>query len=302
MSDSSISSQNNEQILNDIQNLQKMEQNLFSNLETNRNLTTDQQQKIIEKMNEISNMRISLYQTLSGMNIFFKNALSSSVGTLQEQASAIDIVENELNQSKRRLEALQAEKNNKIRLVEINDYYSDKYAEHTQLMKIIIYTLVPIICFAILNNKGLLPNQIYYGLLIIVAFIGAYYFWIRYASIVMRDNMNYQEYNWGFNPSDLPSGASTSGDDPWASTSMSGTCIGEYCCSDGLSWDSSLGQCVVSTVDTTTTTSGTTESFLTEPMVNNVLTKTQPGKYKTDYNLAAIQAPMSKSFINGSKK
>ena len=162
MSDPSNNSQNNEQILNDIQSLQQMEQQLFNNLETNTSLTPQQQQSIVQKMNQLSNMRINLYQTLSGVNGFFQNALASSIGTLQEQSTAIGIVESELNTAKKRLEALEAEKNNKIRLVEINDYYGDKYAEHSQLMKIIIFTLVPVIILALLNNKGILPNTIYY--------------------------------------------------------------------------------------------------------------------------------------------
>jgi hypothetical protein len=58
---------------------------------------------------------------------------------------------------------------------------------------------------------------------------------------------------------------------------MPGTCIGQYCCSDGQTWDSSLNQCVG--------TSNITESFLTETMVNNVLIKKQPGKYKPDVNM-----------------
>ena len=37
----------------DIQSLQQMEQDLFTSLETNTNLTPQQQQKIIEKMNHI---------------------------------------------------------------------------------------------------------------------------------------------------------------------------------------------------------------------------------------------------------
>ena len=123
--------QNNEQILNDIQYLQRMEQQLFRSLETNTNLTPQQQQKIVEKMNQISNMRVNLYQTLSGVNNFFGSALSSSIGTLKEQSVAIGIVENELNRAKKRLAALELEKNNKIRLVEINEYYGEKYAEHT---------------------------------------------------------------------------------------------------------------------------------------------------------------------------
>jgi hypothetical protein len=287
-------SQNNEQILNDIQTLQQMEQQLFNNLETNSSLTPQQQQDIVEKMNQISNMRINLYQTLSGVNSFFQNALSSSVGTLQEQTVAIGIVENELNQAKKRLKALEAEKNNKIRLVEINDYYGDKYAEHSQLMKIIIFTLVPVIILAILNNKGILPNFIYYALLVIICIVGAYFFWIRYFSIISRDNMNYQEYDWYFNAATAPSDSSTSANDPWMSNINLGTCVGQQCCSNGQLWDASLNQCIGTS---------TVETFMTEGMVEKMLTKKQPGKYNNDYVIGdSYQAPMSKSFINNGNK
>lgn len=267
--------ENNEQILNDIQSLQQMEQQLFSNLESNPNLSTNEQQKTIEKMNQLSNMRVNLYQTLSGVNNYFENALNTSIGALKEQVAAIGIVENELNRAKRRLEILEQEKNNKIRLVEINTYFGDKYAEHSQLMKIIIFTLIPIIIISVLNNKGILPNTIYYILLVIVSLIGAYFFWGRFASIIMRDNMNYQEYAWGFNPNDISTGSSST-TDPWSGNLNLGTCIGDACCSPGLIYDSSLNQCV---------SSSGTESFITESMVNNILTKKQPNNYKEAVNL-----------------
>jgi hypothetical protein len=289
--------ENNEQILNDIQSLQQMEQQLFNSLETNTTLSPQAQQQIVEKMNQLSNMRINLYQTLSGVNGFFQNALSSSVGTLQEQTVAIGIVENELNQAKKNLEVLEAEKNNKIRLVEINDYYGEKYSEHSQLMKIIIFTLVPVIILAFLNNKDILPNTIYYILLIIVVIIGSYFFWVRIASIIMRDNMNYQEYSWYFNPSKAPSGAASS-TDPWLSNNMPGTCIGQECCSAGQIWDASLNVCVG---DSTVVVPPVTESFLTETMVNNALTKRQHGKHKPDVNMGNIHYNQSQSFINNSR-
>jgi hypothetical protein len=141
---------------------------------------------------------------------------------------------------------------NKIRLVEINNYYGDKYAEHSQLMKIVIYTLVPVILLATLNNAGILPSSIYYGLLIIVSAIGGFYFWKRFASLIMRDNMNYQEYDWGFDPSSVRATpiAAASTSDPWANTlSVSGTCVGQGCCSDGLSWSKTLNQCTTPTAD-----------------------------------------------------
>lgn len=263
--------ENNEQILNDIQSLQQMEQKLFSNLESNPNLSTEKQQQIIEKMNQLSNMRVNLYQTLSGVNNYFENALNTSIGSLKEQVVAISIVEQELNRSKKRLEILEQEKNNKIRLVEINNYYGDRYAEHSQLMKIIIFTLVPVIILALLNNKGILPNTIYYILLIIVSLIGAFFFWKRFSSIIMRDNMNYQEYNWFFDPNSASTSTTTSTDDPWESNLNFGTCVGDACCSSGLTYDESINQCV--------------ESFMTESMVNNVLTKNQTGNYKDAVNL-----------------
>ena len=104
MTDNSNVQNNNQQILNDIQSLQSMEQQLVSNLESNPNLTSEQQQQIISKINQISNMRINLYKTLSGVNSFFQTALSSSQNTLKEQTEVISIVENELNNSKAQLQ------------------------------------------------------------------------------------------------------------------------------------------------------------------------------------------------------
>lgn len=271
--------ENNEQILNDIQSLQKMEQQLFSNLESNPNLTTSQQQQIIEKMNQLSNMRVNLYQTLSGVNNYFENALNTSIGSLKEQVIAIGIVENELDRAKKRLEILEEEKNNKIRLVEVNSYFGDKYAEHSQLMKIVIFTLIPVIILALLNNKGFLPNTIYYILLVIVSLIGAIFFWYRFTSIIMRDNMNYQAYNWHFNPNAAPSGSSSI-NDPWSGGVDYGTCIGDACCSPGLTYDTSINQCVKPVSSSTGK-----ESFITDSIANQVLTQTQPGNYKQAINL-----------------
>ena len=298
---SNDSQQTNEQILNDIQTLQTMEQQLFSNLENNPNLTTQQQQQIVQKMNQLSNMRINLYQTLSGVNNYYQNALNSSQGTLKEQTVAIYIVENELNSAKKRLEALDVEKMNKIRLVEINNYYGDKYVEHGNLMKIIIFTLVPVIILAILNKNSILPNTIYYILVIIIAAIGAYFFWLRFGSIITRDNMNYQTYDWYFDPSTAPTG-SASNTDPWASLGSLGTCIGQECCSAGQLYDETIDQCVGNStappsLTDTYASQTTTESFVTEGMIEKVLSQTENGKYKSDVGLGMIQPNKSESFI-----
>ena len=267
--------QNNQQILSDIESLQSIEQDLFNNLENNPNLTTQQQTKIIDKINNVSNMRINLYQTLSGINNYFQGAMTSSQGILQDQSAAISIVETELNKAKRRLKLLEEEKNNKIRLVEINNYYGDKYSEHSNLMKIIIAMLIPIIILTILNSKGILPSPIFYILVGLISFVGAIYFWKRMISIYMRDHMNYQEYDFPFDASTAPApGTSTTTSDPWLTTTpVTGTCVVSACCSTSQTYDASSNLCV----------DNTTETF-----INNVFTKNSYNSKKPDFTLDSI--------------
>ena len=275
--------ENNEKLLNDIQTLQQIEQQFFTTLETNTSLSPNEKKKILDKINQISNMRINLYQTLSEINNYYGSTLSTSLGTLKQQTAAIAVIEDELNRSKKNLEMLELEKNNKIRLVEINNYYGEKYQEHASLMKIIIFTLIPIIILSILNNKNLLPNFLYYILLLIICVIGVFYFWYRYLSIIMRDNINYQKYDWGFNPKTAPKGSSNT-QDPWLSLKRPGTCIGESCCSNGQIWNPNLNQCIGTSTIVDENIKPKQPSLLslemqaaTETFVNNILTKTADG-------------------------
>jgi len=278
-------SQNNEEILNNIQMLQTYEQDLMRELENNPNLSSQQKQKIIEKIQKLTNIRSGLYATLSGLNSFYQSALSSSTGTLEQQTAAIDIVENEINRAKRRLQYLEMEKNNKIRLVEINQYYGDKYEEHTNLMKIVIFTLVPVIILTIVYNSGLLPSRIYYILFIIIGIIGAIYFWKTYTSIITRDNMNYNEYNWAFDAKSAPKGTG-SDKDPWAGLGTLGTCIGEACCQPDQTYDNTLNQCISGGKKCVKEGLQLLEgSYINEDTMYKGLTKTAPNKYKADVNL-----------------
>lgn len=244
--------ESNQDILNDIQNLQKIEQELFNSLETNPNLSVQQKEKITKKIDQITNMRINLYKTLSDVNGFFQNSLKSSHGTLNDQSVAISIVESELNKMKENLNLLQTEKNNKMRIIQINKYYGDKYAEHSSLMKIIIFTLVPVIILTIINRTGILPSIVYYILLCIIVGVGAYYFWYRYSSIITRDPLNYNEYDWDFNVRTAPEPPKGETVDPWASSLAGGICVGQACCTPDQTYDTKIDKCITNNSKLTT--------------------------------------------------
>jgi hypothetical protein len=237
---------NIEQLLNDIQSLQETEQKLFNSLESNVFLTTDQQKKIVDQINKISEMRLNLYKTLGGVNQFYQNILFNAQTVSNQQKQAIQVVENQLNESKKKLSYLKNEKNNKIRLLQINDYYGQKYSEHASLMKYIIYMLIPIILISLLYNFGFLPSFLFYILIIIIAIIGSIYIINKMVSIWNRDNMNYQAYDWNFKLRGAPSVKDTKGsDNPWLSSNFNlGTCIGDACCSPGTLYDTTINKCI----------------------------------------------------------
>jgi len=305
MSGSNIEETNN-QILIDIQNLQAIEQEMFSDLEENPNLTQQQQQAIVQKINQISSMRLNLYETLNGVTGYFQNSLYNSQGTLKDQEAAINIVEEELNRAKVKLRILEEEKNNKIRLIEINTYYGEKYQEHTQLMKIIIFTLVPIIILAILNNKGLLPAAIYYGLVVIISIIGAYFMWGKLASMWNRSNMNYQEYNWpDYKPSQTSTSSSTTTTtDPWANgvyiNDPSNGCEDQYCCAPGTTYDASINQCIVTgSTPPTTSSAPAASSSSTFGEISSSLTGYSLGSPNSSESFLNFGSPnSSESFVN----
>ena len=270
----------NEQLLNDIQTLQNIEEKLFISLDSDPILTTEQQEKIIGKINSISQMRMNLYKTLGGVNQFFQDALTNTESVLNQQKMAIKLVEDNLNNSKKKLQDLELQKNNKIRLIEINDYYGEKYDEHTTLMKYVIYTLIPIIIISILFNIGILPSFLFYLLLVIVTTIGSVFIIYRMMSIWNRDNMYYQNFDWGFNSKNAPTSDSENSSNPWSLPDMNmGACIGDLCCSPGTVYDNTINKCVIPGItqtqhtsqDITQLTSQTQPT--TETFMNNIFTK-----------------------------
>jgi hypothetical protein len=284
----SIQINNNEKILKDIKSLQNIEQDLFKTLETNPFITSEEQKKILKKINSISQMRIDLYQTLGDVNGLYKNTLVHSRETLRQETFAIAIIEKQLNEAKKKLKRLESEKNNKVRLIEINDYYGEKYNEHSILMKYIIFMLVPIIIISFLFNKGFLPKFIFYFLLILISVVGLVFIVYRLLSIWSRDNMNYQEYLWSFNIKNAPTVIKKNGgnSDPWLSGSGLGigTCVGSNCCTTGMTYDNNLDKCIPD--KSTCSQKSKTESF-----INDILTQKSSLYKKPDITLDSIIMP-----------
>jgi hypothetical protein len=270
----------NDQLLNNIKSLQTTEMKLYDSLE-NQQLTFDKKQQIIDQINKISQMRINMYTILKDSYSNYQENVSTSRNTLNDQMVSIDIIENELNDSKRRLNYIQAEKYNKLRLVGINTYYGKQYNAHKEIMKTVVFVCIPVLILTILANKGILPGQLNFLLSGIIIIIGSIIIGYQIIDLFNRDNMNFDEYDWYFNKKDA-SASSTSTDtsgsssDPWAT--IPSTCIGAECCNDNNIYDSTQNKCIPTAEynanqATTTGSIDTTSKTTTESMISGVLSK-----------------------------
>lgn len=243
-----------------IQNLQTIESQLLQNLEMNLaqgNLTENEINTTINQINSIASMRMNLYDSLGTNNQFYQTNLKMANDTLYQQTQVLDILESKLNDNRKKIIALAENKNNNIRLAEINSYYSEKYKAQARFMKIVIILILPVLISAILLKRGLIPYIVFKIISVIVGVISFFFLVNQLYFFSTRNNMVYQQTNVQFNTKKLSSspfgdssGNDVSGNDPWftsynnSSSNNSNYCVGSNCCSTGMSYDTSLNQCI----------------------------------------------------------
>lgn len=265
----------NTQVLNDISQLQTSEQALYDSLD-DPNLDISEKQTIIRRINEISQMRLNMFANVNNMYSFYQQNISASRDISGEQLAAIEIIEKELNETKRRMNLLKDQQTNKLRMVEINTYYGKRYNAHTKIMKIIVVGCIPIILLSVLASKGYILPNIYaflIGLIIVtIGFLLVY----QLIDISNRDNMNWDEYSWKFNKTTAPAPSMVDPhiqvNVPWSMPAI--LCVGSSCCSAGSTYDSVSNTCMPNvitpaTVNSSATTASTTVTDATTTTATN---------------------------------
>jgi hypothetical protein len=241
----------NTELSNYIDKISKVEQQLIEQIGNAKDPT--EQAKLSNNLLLIQDTRVNLINALSSINAYYSQNLLGSSHTLEQQTNAVAIMDKEMEQAKKRLAYINEQKENKLRVVEINQYYSASYAEWTHLVKILIIT---ILAFAIVINITtyfpILPSEVYSMLMFIISVVSLYYIFITIVSIYSRDNMVYDEYNWNFNINSAPKMGTGAFTNSFKLPSML-ACIGENCCQDGTLWNNDIGKCIVPEVSTTTT-------------------------------------------------
>jgi hypothetical protein len=222
--------------IKNIKDLQDLEKTLYSSIENSASSPSppslQEQEQAIRRINELSKMRGTLFGSLQDSYMMNQYQVAQTRNDLVDELTSVKVIEGELNNSKHQMNALKQEKINKLRMVEINTYYGKRYESHTDLMKIIIITCVPILLITILSKKNIIPQNIANILLAVIVVIFIIIIWNRTRDILFRDNMDYDQYEFPFDPQnvDLDSGDSSNIVYLPQELDMGIQCVGDACC------------------------------------------------------------------------
>jgi hypothetical protein len=241
-------SERNNQVLSGILQLQKTEKELYVNLAI-PNLSSDEKQRIINQINELSQMRTDMYSNLKNLYSDYQACAENLNTATHLQIKSIDAMEDELNQIKIHLNEIDQMKVDKLRTVEINNYYAKRYNAYKNIMFVVSISCIPILLLTILNNNTVIPSNVYGLIVSLITIIASYFIFKQYLDISNRDTINWDSYSWYFDKNNAPKPGESSSENVYEETSNEETsnefCIGPDCCKIGSVYDANSNSCVL---------------------------------------------------------
>ena len=243
-SQSALYRQKNQDTLQLIKNLSEAEEELTRKLAYTNNKKN--RRNLENSIRTISETKENLVTALGSLSKYYTSNLENASRTLDQQSEAVAIIDREMQIAKKRLEYVNSQKANKMRKVEINQYYAANYQEKTLLLKWILLLIAVLVVFYYVKSIfDMVPPLIYALILTVILVFFGYKMLKIFLSLNARSKMVYDEYSWKFDTENAPAWDPDSKSmDPFRLPPS--TCIGEGCCSEGIFYDKELGVCVPS--------------------------------------------------------
>ena len=240
--------QKNDEILSYIDELNKIESEFTQKLEVASDPAT--RGRLEESIQLVQQTRGNLTNALGSLNSYYSTNLQNSGDTLRQQEEAVAIIDREMQLAKARLGYINKQKDNKMRQVEINQYYNEYYLERTELIKWVMLAIAIGLAYIYLQYRVTAVPPVIYNIIsvILVGFFG-YKILMLILSINARSKMMYQEYSWSFNKDkapDIPDDGYDSNKDPFKRDPSLAGCADNACCDTGTTWNANEGVCQAS--------------------------------------------------------
>jgi hypothetical protein len=159
-------------------------------------------QQSLENMRQLTKTRIELFNSLKAQ---YTTDVLESNDLLKDNIATLKIVENELDAAKDRKEVMDQRLTDKMRQVEFSTYSSQKYMAYNKFLGLIIKWGVIIAIVLYISKRSLVPeeyitpdnsNTFFLVLTTMIGFYGLYQILIHLYDLTLRNNMNFNEYDF----------------------------------------------------------------------------------------------------------
>lgn len=237
-------SMSQQQMLASVQSLQGAQQGLMHK----HSLATTQAERtsIASEMDKNEAIRSNLLRSVGTTAVVSNQLVANKKDELNNRALVMKVANDELNEARMQMEDAKQNQTEKRRMIQLNTYYGKRFMAQAGVMKIFIYMCVPVLILAILANMGFLPNYIAGVLIIAAIVVGLIYIYYAMQDINRRDETNFDEYKWDFDPSRVgPIVHPHRHHKKKAASAATAGCTNDACCVSKTQWNPSTNKCDV---------------------------------------------------------
>jgi hypothetical protein len=169
-----------------------------------------------------------LFSNLWANYEILSDANAKSTVAYVNQSAASDIFAEMNTNTVNVVDSLENVEKNKLRMVQINDYYSKRYDAETAIVKKVIIVLVVFLLISILSYKKLIPTKIAAVICGILLFVTAFIIYMGHTDIESRDKLYFDEFDWGPNTPGIADAKSCTSSAPYCYVSTDDGYKDEY--------------------------------------------------------------------------
>jgi hypothetical protein len=209
-------------------------------------------EQLINEIRELAEERAALFETLLDVRGVLDSDVRELHADLADQVRIAKITEDQLGAVRRELARIESREHDSDRMALINTYYSKRAQAHIMVIRMVILTIVPLLAVAIVAKKGWIPANVAAGIATCIVAVGGFFVSRRVWDLSWRSNMNYDEYDWYFDPKAADPtvyeydkehlGFADGGDSLAADLGIQ--CAGAACCDKSMRFDAEQGKCV----------------------------------------------------------
>tara|TARA_B100001063_G_C16706410_1_gene525506 strand:+ start:402 stop:1181 length:780 start_codon:yes stop_codon:yes gene_type:complete len=193
-------SEKHESTMESVKRLQEIERSQYARLsEINQNSSdaASDEEEIRTHIKSLRNMRMDVLSDLKNYFIREQSKAEENRKNLADQKTINSVVKQTKGNLMKKIDVIKQEKIDSKRLSEISEYESDRYEEHTGILKNIFFGLIGIFISTQLSKLPFIPSIIPFLLIIgicVIIFVNIAY---RMRWNIMRDNLDYDKFNQG---------------------------------------------------------------------------------------------------------